>query len=446
MHQLASRSYNHTFYVDGPTIEADACFSGGDTCTSWTNLLLGTGGAGGKTVFALDVTTPTSMTAASVKWEITPATTGYANLGNILTDVQTGLTVGGQWVAIFGNGYTGADGKAHLYVANLDTGTLIADITAGTATNNGLGGVRLVRDTKKRIIGAYAGDLKGSLWKFDLSNTSPSSWTTGMPQELYKTSLTPVQPITAPPTVVKHPTSGAVVAFGTGKFFESTDLTNSDVQALYGVWDKVAFGAASPTVVTQVDKTNLVQQTISAAITGTYIVTAADLSTSTAALNYYAVSRNSIDWASKNGWYINLTNTGQRTIYPLETLVGTIAAVDTISPSNVSLDPCVTTGTGKAWNYVIDMSTGGGPSAAIFDTNSSGSITSTDLLVSGYENAADGRTRYIKNVAKSTDTSTYFTPLSTQQQPGFGISCVVAGNCPSAIGTVKRSWRQLFLR
>lgn len=457
MHLLASRSYNHTYYVDGPTVEADACFSGGDSCTTWSNLLLGSAGAGGKTVFALNVTNPMSMTASSLKWEITPTTvstattstttTDYANLGNILNDVQTGLTVGGQWVAIFGNGYTGADGKAHLYVANLDTGALIADISAGVASNNGLGGVRLVRDTKKRIIGAYAGDLNGSLWKFDLSSSSPSSWITGMPQLLYKTLLSPVQPITATPTVVKHPTSGNVVAFGTGKFFESTDLSNSDVQALYGVWDNVAFGAASPTVVTQVDKTNLVQQTISAAITGTYIVTAADLSTSTAALNYYSVSRNAIDWTTQKGWYINLTNTGQRTIFPLETLVGSIAAVDTISPSNVSLDPCLVTGTGKAWNYVIDMATGSGPSAAIFDTNGSGTITTADLLVSGYENAADGRTRYIKNEAKSTSTSTYFTPLSTQQLPGFGISCVVSGTCSNPTATVlKRTWRQLFLR
>ena len=445
MHLLANRSYNHTYYVDGPTVETDACFTGGDSCTTWTNLLLGTAGAGGKTVFALDVTHPMSMNAASVKWEITTATTGYNNLGNIIHDVQSGITRGGQWVAIFGNGYTGADGKAHLYVANLDTGDLIADIPAGVASSNGLGGVRLVRDSKKRIVGAYAGDLNGSLWKFDLSNTSPSSWTTSMPQLLYKTMLTPVQPITATPTVVKHPTSGNVVAFGTGKFIESTDLANADVQTLYGVWDNVAFGAASPTVVTQVDKTNLVQQTISAAITGSNIVTAADLSTSTAALNYYAVSRNPIDWTTKKGWYINLTNAGQRTIYPLETLAGTIAAVDTISPSNVSLDPCLVTGTGKAWNYVIDMVSGSGPSEAIFDTNGSGNITSADLLVSGYENAADGRTRYIKNIERSTSLNTYFTPLSTQQLPGFSLSCVILGNCPST-GTVKRTWRQLFLR
>ncbi len=453
MSQLAGRSYNHQYYVDGPTVEADACLTGGSSCTVWSNLLLGTAGAGAKTVFALDVTNPTSMTAASVKWEITttsPATAGigdYANLGNIVTDVQTGLTVGGQWVAVFGNGYTGADGKAHLYVANLDTGARIADIPAGLASNNGLGGVRLLRDANQRIIAAYAGDLNGSLWKFDLSNANPASWGVGVGgAPLYKTLTTPVKPITATPTVVAHPLNGYVVAFGTGKLFESTDVPNTDRQSLYGVWDSV-----TPPAATVVDRSSLVLQTISAAISGSTIITNMNLSTTTVALNYYSVSRNPINWTTASttprGWYIDLPNSGQRVIYPLETLLGKYAAVDTVSPSNVVTNPCLASGSGKAWNYVIDMVTGGGPNEAIFDTNGDSLINTSDLLVSGYENAADGRTRYIKNEALSNSTATAFTPLSTQQLPTFQLSCKLLGNCKTAgASVVKRTWRQLFLR
>jgi type IV pilus assembly protein PilY1 len=442
MHRLASRSYDHQYYVDGTTVEADACLPQGTNCTAaqWKNLLVGTGGAGAKTVYTLDVTDPMSMTAASIKWEITPSTAGYADLGNILADVQTGLTVGGQWVAVFGNGYKGADGKAHLYVANLDTGALISDLAVGTASDNGLGGVRLLRDDNQRIIAAYAGDLNGSLWKFDLSNASAGSWSVGLSgQPLYRTSLTPVKPITATPTVVKHPLNGYVVAFGTGKLFESgsTDLSNTDVQSLYGVWDSV-----TPPAVTQVDRTSLVQQTISAAITGSTVLTNTDLSTSTVALNYYEVSKNSINWATKTGWYIDLPNSGQRVIYPLETLVGKFAAVDTVSPSNISTNPCLTSGSGKAWNYIIDMVTGGGVTEKIFDNNGGINLTT---LVSGYENAADGRTRYIKNEALSSSTSVGFTPLSTQQLPSFGLSCTMTNTCATK-PIVKRTWRQLFMR
>ncbi len=476
--KLATRSYDHLYYVDGPTVEADACFGTSSVCT-WKNLLLGTTGAGGKSVFAIDVTTPTSMTAASVKWEITPTVTGYERLGHILTDVQTGLSSSGQWVAVFGNGYFGGNlvsttltdltkNPASLYVVDLDTGTLIkelvvpANIPAGTGTSslvstvpNGLGGVRLVRDANQRIIGAYAGDLKGNMWKFDLSGATTGSWVvagpSGAPIPLFKTNAasavpaTVVKPITAAPTLIAHPSGGSIVTFGTGKFFEPTDLSDTTKQSLYGVWDKVAFGAASPTVVTQVDRTNLVLQTISSTATaGFYVRTNADLSTTSMALNYYAMSRNTIDWATKNGWYIDFPFTGQRVIYPPEALVGKFAAVDTMSPSNaVQADLCTKSGMGKAWNYVLDMVTGGAPAAAIFDTNASGSITTDDGLVSGYENMADGRTRYIKNEARSSSKSTYYTPLSTEQLPGFGISCTLTNTC---LNGVKRTWRQLFLR
>jgi type IV pilus assembly protein PilY1 len=463
MHLLANRSYNHKYYVDGPTVEADACLTGGSACTTWSNLLLGTAGAGGKTVFALDVTNPMSMTAANIKWEITPATTGYANLGNILSDVQTGLTMGGQWVAVFGNGYYGADGKAHLYVANLDTGALIKDITAGTATSNGLGGIRLVfnnNTTDRRIIGVYAGDLTGKMWKFDLKDTSAANWALGINgSPLYTTS--PVRPITAAPTVVDHPNADGsrIVAFGTGKLFDATpdDFSNVDVQSVYGVWDKVAFGA--PTTGTAVSGTStLVLQTISTATTGTNIVTSANGVTSTQTVNYYSVSNNSINWATKNGWYMNLTNTGQRVIYALETLIGRYAAVDTVSPSNLSTNPCTTTGSGKAWNYIIDMTTGGGATVPIFDTNGDGLINTSDSMAVGYENTADGRTRYIKNDSLSTSTAetgygstgngptggtVYFTPLSTQQLPGFSIP---TPPLPGSISRVRRTWRQVFIR
>lgn len=448
---LASRSYNHKYYVDGPTIEADACLSDGSACTTWSNLLLGTAGAGAKTVFALDVTNPTSMTAASVKWEITPTsvstassntdTTDYANLGHVISDVQTGLTKSGQWVAVFGNGYLAADGKAHLYIADLATGTLIKDLPVGAAGSNGLGGVTLLRDPNMRIIAAYAGDLNGSLWKFDLSSSASSSWAVGLSgQPLFKTTTTPVKPITAAPTVVAHPANGYVVAFGTGKLFESemTDLGNTDVQSLYGVWDSI-----TPVATTQTDKTNLVQQTISTAYAGTTIITNIDLTKTTVALNYYAVSKNPINWTTSRGWYIDLPFTGQRVIYPLQTLVGKIIAVDTVSPSNVSLNPCQTTGNGKAWNYVIDMVTGGGPTESIFTNN--GGIPLATAIVNGYENSADGRTRYLKNDALSTDNTTVFTPLSTQQLPNTTLPCMWTGTCATSV-TIIRSWRQLFMR
>lgn len=451
LHLLASRSYDHQYYVDGPNVEADACLSGGSGCTTWTNLLVGTTGAGAKTVYALDVTDPINMSASSVKWEITPSTTGYASLGFVLTDVQTGLTKSGEWVAIFGNGYYGSSTMASLYIANLDTGALIKQISTGVGGNNGLGGVRLVRDSNQRIIGAYAGDARGNMWKFDLSSASSAGWGLGLSNSpLY--SGTTTKSISAQPTVVAHPNGGNVIVFGTGKLYDTTDVTNTVTQTMYGIWDSVSFGSSTtPIGVTQTGVSSLVQQTISTvATTGTKIVTASNLSTSTVTVNYYSVSTNAVDFATKRGWYMNLPNTGQRSIYPSEALVSGYVLLDTVSPSNVSLDPCIQTGSGRAWNYIIDGVTGSGPTSAIFDTNGDGIINTSDVIVAGYENTADGRTRVIKNEMKSDSTGTYYNPLSTEQQPGFRIRIPPQTFNPltniSNIGGGKRSWRQLFPR
>ncbi|MCF8155061.1 MAG: hypothetical protein K9K35_03570 [Rhodoferax sp.] len=506
LNKLAGKSYDHQYFVDGPTVEADACYLDNDpkgAGCKWTNMLLGTTGAGSPSVYAINVDfeVPTDMKASDVRWEITPTdrsygsalttSTDYKDLGNVLSDVQTGFTMNGKWVAVFGNGFHGTgDTKAHLYIADLATGEKIADIIAGTDTNNGLGGVILVKDSKQRIIGAYAGDLKGSMWKFDLSSTTSSSWGVGLSgSPLFKTATTPIKPITAAPTLVAHPKGGAVVVFGTGKLFDDVpdDLHNTDLESVYGVWDSEPFGATSTAaVVPQTDLTNLVQQTI----TTTAFTGLAVSGTGTIAQDYFTVSKNAVDWTTKRGWYLNLTNaTGQRVIYPISTLMGKYAAVDTMAPpALVNPDACSVAGSGKAWNYVIDMITGGGAGSTdpIFDTNGDGIVDSKDALVSGYTNSADGRTRYVKNDTLSTSTQQigYGSGFSYVEDPvthtfGTKISSLSSSNsnkvtvidalggtngggagglastlndCKAAIngcttpGVVKRTWRQLYMR
>ncbi|MBP6504724.1 MAG: hypothetical protein KA316_18385 [Rhodoferax sp.] len=441
MHQLAQRTYAHRYFVDGPNVEADACL-GSFPCT-WTNLLIGTAGAGAKTVFALDVTTPMAMTTTSAKWEIDPSTSGFATLGHVLSDVQTGYTRSGQWVAVFGNGYESAGGQAVLYIVNLNTGALIKSIVVDNTGSNGLGGVRLVRDANKVIVGAYAGDLKGKMWKFDLSSNSASSWSVGLSSSPLWTGPA-TQPITQAPALVTHPLGGYVVAFGTGKLYQTTDVSTTTTQAMYGIWDSVPFGTTTtPSGVALNSTSTLVLQTISNVITATQVITASNLSTSTITVNYYSVSRNPVDWTTKRGWYIQWPNSGQRVIYPPETLLGRIVAVDTMTPiSAVADDPCLQTNRGKAWNYVIEALTGRGPSTNVFDTNGNQAVELTDLAVSGYENTADGRTRYLRNTTRSTGLNTVFTPLSTQQLPETWISCSTLGTC----AFVNRTWRQLYLR
>ena len=445
MHQLAQRTYAHRYFVDGPNVEADACLGGG-SCT-WKNLLVGTAGAGAKSVYALDVTSPMAMTTTSVLWEIDTSIPAFSStLGHVLSDVQTGYAKNGQWVAVFGNGYESANGAAVLYVVNLQTGALVRSIAVDTSGSNGLGGVRLVQDANKVIVGAYAGDLKGKMWRFDLSDAAPNNWV-ALTNPLWTGPTT--QPITQAPALVPHPLGGSVVAFGTGKFYQDTDVSSTTTQAMYGVWDSVPFGTTTVTSTWALTSTDtLVLQTISAAIAGTKVITASDLTTSTTTISYYQVSRNPVNWGTvaapvKRGWYIQWPNSGQRVIYPPVVLKGRMVAVDSMTPiSDVAADPCLQSNRGKAWNYLIDAVTGQGPSTPTIDTNNNGIIEMTDAMYSGYQNQADGETKFMKNTSTSTGELTIFNPLSPELNPNYGISCATNHNC----AFVNRSWRQLFPR
>ncbi len=453
---LADKAYSHRYYVDGPMVES-ATYNG----SAWKNVLLGTTGAGAKSVFALDVTDPLAMDASSVLWEVSSASTGFAELGHVLTDVQAGPLPSGDWVAIFGNGQMSASGSARLFVVNLNTGALLKELIAEAGPSNGLGGVRVVRNKYQQIIGAYAGDLKGNLWKFDLSGASSSDWVVGLSgSPLLAVGST--KPITAAPAVLKKPPVDAnhpelqeyVVVAGTGKFFETADLSTTTQQTLYGVWDSQPFGSAvAATGIPQTDTTHLVQQTISTAQTLSRTVVNSDLTTSTVDVTYFSVSRNVVSWsATTRGWFINLPNSGERVVYPLEALLDRFVAVDAISPSNVSTNLCAQSGQGTGYVYLIDGLTGAGPGEQVLDTNGDGQVNTNDAMVSGFTAKADGRNTWLKVNASSNDNQTVFTGITGSDGTGnmVKLSCAAIGNCkpvatPSM--TIKsREWRQLFMR
>jgi type IV pilus assembly protein PilY1 len=88
-------------------------------------------------------------------------------------------------------------------------------------------------------VGAYAGDLKGNLWKFDLSSATSGGGTVGLSgSPLLAVGST--QSITAAPAVImksgsfRDQSAGYVVAAGTGKFFESSDMATVGQQSVTG--------------------------------------------------------------------------------------------------------------------------------------------------------------------------------------------------------------------
>lgn len=464
----ANHIYNHQYYVDGTTTEVDACLGGGAPCTAWTNMLVGSLGAGGKEVYAIRLNglTPSAtmgMSASNVMWEITTASAGFANLGNVLSDIQTGMLTDGTWVAVFGNGYYGADAIGHLYVVNLSTGALVKDIKTGVvgtgtvANSNGLSGVTLSLDANKRIVGAYAGDLMGNMWKFDLTPGTASTCCVGLGgSALYAAGST--KPITAPPVIVAQvaPQTGRVVAFGTGKLIDASDTTTSATQSFYGIWDDVGFGnpmpATTATVVqTEANRaTNLVQQsTLGSAIAGTYVSTSSSGVTSTVSLTGYKSSSATIDWSTKRGWYRDmLAGSGERMMYPMATISGRLVLAYTVSPISTATDPCTQTTRGSEWSYVFDVLSGAAPEKSLYVDcpDCSGPIfmgapTGAPVVVS---NATDwfGITPPCDPNDPTCNKNPHYSPPAMKKF--CGVQTGIA--CPAGPSSVKRTWRQVFLR
>lgn len=80
-------------------------------------MLVGGLGAGGKSIYALDVSAPDTFSAGNVLWEYADA----ADLGNTYSQPQIARLHDGSWAAVFGNGYNAASDKAFLYVSGSAT-------------------------------------------------------------------------------------------------------------------------------------------------------------------------------------------------------------------------------------------------------------------------------------------------------------------------------------
>lgn len=420
--ELAKKNYSHQFYVDGTMNVGDAAI-GADTTAPWRMVLLGSTGAGGKAIFALDVTDPTTFTQSNVLWEYSSTLPSTDNdMGYTIGVPQMGRMKDGTWVAVFGNGYESASGKAVLYVVNLKTGAVIYKKDTGTSSN-GLSTPKLLIGADSTIQAAYAGDLKGNLWKFDFLTPNPGDATvvniaySGNPMFSATDSTTGsplTQPITTQPQLYPHPNNGVLVIFGTGKLFETSDATSTSVQTLYGVWDK-------PSTTATVSKTNLVQQTL--AKSGGY---------------YSIPSPQVIDWATKRGWYMTLNVTTSERLVTDPIIFEDQVIFTTIIPGT-STDPCISDG--LSTTLQVSPLNGGPLSYKTIDTNGDGKVTSSDTMVSGRQSTATMGTTIIRTGNRNLK----IFQAASRDGTMIGGSDGVNSRASDPIPTV-RLWRQITIR
>lgn len=340
LNQLTDPNYRHKFYVDATPASGDAFGAfkrSGCGAACWGSVLVGGLGAGGKGIYALDVTDPslyTNETNANkyVLWEYTDATDLGLTFGTpVITRVHK-AGGGTQWVAIFGNGYDSTGGKAVLYIVDIVTGTLIKKIDTGIGSDNGLSSPTVVDEDGDFIFDVvYAGDLRGNLWKFNLRDPNPTNWDvaiqdsggTNLPvfKAVETDGITP-QSITVKPVVIRHPDNlgGYVVYFGTGKYISKVDINTTTDQSFYAIWDKNAVNTSDdglplvlasspvPSATHASGDTNLLRQTV-------------DTTTQTTAGGEFRLtSNNTITWRTLTsvaphylGWYMDLP-TGEKAI------------------------------------------------------------------------------------------------------------------------------------
>jgi len=355
---------SHKFLVDGQVGVFDA-----QSGAAWKTLAIGGTGAGGKTFYGLQLFDASAGNVIKALWEVSaPATASTANafndLGYAYARPEVARLANGRWATFIANGYGSNSGVAALYVLDALDGSLIKKIVIdSTETSNGLSSVKLKVNSSNVVQAAYGGDLKGRLWKFDLSATSPDSWGVAFSgKPLFTTAGGAAQPITAQPLLADNALGGKQVFVGTGKFNETADKTNKDLQAFYSVWD--ADGGSG-----QLTVSSLQPQ----AITGSFSGSSGQFLTTT---------QNDTTYPAQKGWYLPLVYnnvlTGERVINQASIVLGrvvfTTASVDTT-------DPCASFGTGKL--VELDAFSGKMLNYAVLDTNSDGLVDSNDTISSG---------------------------------------------------------------
>ena len=335
---LTSTAYTHEFLVDGDIVVSQKTAETGNK-----NYLFGALGRGGKGLFGLNVTNPNAFTAANFLWEYTPTASTAAAADNDL-----GLMLGrpiyakmnnGSGAVIVGNGYNSTSAKAVLYIFVLNSSGQITEVKkldTLAGSDNGLSSPGAFdADGNGTIDFIYAGDLKGNVWKFDVSGASTASWSvaiSGSPLYVAKDSSNNVQAITAPISAAVDTVAGDThegkrfVFFGTGSYFRTGDPSDPAVQTWYGLIDE---GTAISS------RSDLRERSF----TGSGTITGTAVRSFSAAVTG--------DMVGKRGWLLDFTvPNGERIVTKsnlYQLIVPTLVASSIIP--NVS-DPCVPGGSG----------------------------------------------------------------------------------------------------
>jgi type IV pilus assembly protein PilY1 len=380
--KLANPFYNaqHQYFVNGSPRMADVKFASDG---SWHTVLVGTEGAGGSTLFALDVTAPDSLVteaqvAQAVLWEFSDP-----DMGLSFSEPEIVSTAAG-WMVMVGNGYNSPNQKPVLYGIDPQTGAILAKIdlcaavpaACNTAVANGLSSVAVVNSYGQVSAAAnvaYAGDLQGNVWRVDITAANPANWIVSVMFQTTDPSGAP-QPITTVPAVTLNPKFpnllGTMVYVGTGQLLGIPDLSTTQIQTMYGIYDPPT-GATPPIGFAGIpNRTNLQPQVLAnESVNGVSVRTVPTPSAVPLPPTAGAV----------RGWYMDLSlSPGERIIADPEIESGGGVVFTTYQPNT-----SVCSGGGSAWLMVLNFATGAAFPLPELDVTGDGKVNQGDSPASG---------------------------------------------------------------
>jgi type IV pilus assembly protein PilY1 len=341
MWKLADKSYDikHTNFINGSPIATDfycsANCGGPGGSAQWRTILVGGLNAGGRGYYALDITVPTAPT---LLWEFTTAQD--ANVGYSFGNPIVTKLANGTWVVLVTSGYNNTspgDGKGYLYVLDATTGAIISTIPTGvgsTTTPSGLNHIAAWNNepASNQAGYTYGGDILGNVWRFDINAAAAPGVNPLKFAALFSEAAgASPQPVTTAP-VLGSILGKRVIFIGTGKYLETSDLTNTQKQSQYAILDD----DATTTLVNP--RNTLVQQTLTPLV--------AESTSRTG-------SGNLVDFSTGRGWYVDFPDSGERVNIDSQ-LVSGVLLVPTLVPSNTVCAPG-----GYGWFNFFDYKTGG---------------------------------------------------------------------------------------
>jgi type IV pilus assembly protein PilY1 len=466
---LADSVFVHKAFVDNTPVTGDVNVAGpGATTPDWRTLLVGTLGAGARGYFVLDVTNPANFDASNAAQlvvmdkTLVPEQTlaqmsdavskdiGHIFASPVLDDNDASRSTqitqlnNGRWAVVMGNGYNSANERPVLLIQYLDGAKEIKTIVATGVTppgttddtkGNGLSAPRLVDlngDGAPDI--AYAGDLKGNLWKFDLTSAHDNQWTTAFgntPFYIAKDTADKRLPITTAPVVkanTQNAAKGLMVAFGTGQNLTEADRASVEQQIFYSVMDRTKYRLRNNASDVDNYKKKLEPAPFAAGQPATGLVsttnaglsklqpigmdTSASGTLTVGTRDYARTDTASINWTAQDGWYFVLPVDGERILktpkfydgsnlldiisqVPAQGNATGVVGVDTTE--NGESCSSSTVSDGKQYLTMLDIRTGKPPSIMLFDTNGDGFYTALDGMYN--------RLQLLSGVISSVDTS-----------------------------------------